>query len=219
MRFTNYRRLGDVIQYAKSRINYVGDATEANIMRYNFNLLGDPLIEFKIATKPELHVNEINITNENNSSKITENDKIAKIKLNIFNAGTKYEINSLAHLTHNYSGNTTNYEQTIGTFCRTTDVEFNVNIENQPGFHTITIELENGETVTHTFYVIKNLSPISPLTHWNIANPPHFRFLKNPTTAQASNFNLTIYEITQNDTNFIYSSVPNEVNIAELHLD
>jgi hypothetical protein len=221
LRYSKLRRIGDLLYYSKARLNYYdGNNKWAKATRYNYNILGDPLLCIKISSEPEIYINEkeILITNIDNSPIITEEDEFAKIVFPIYNGGVILRDDFIINILHIYNGETTIYPLSITNLCSSDILELVINVLGLVGTHYLVFDLDDGNEIKVSFNITNNsMYPIEPLNNLCMANPKHFRFLKNIRTNYDVDYNIKLYENDFN--NLLYQSLPSEININELYVD
>ena len=187
-----YRRIGDMVKYAKSKLEYNSSYPETVksmiVMEYNFGILGDPMIEIKIDTLPDIYAlsGEIIVTNEYGNTNITDDNTELTIKIPIHNAGINY--NNIYTVKLESGGE--EYEASVYGACETQEIEFTIPLDfNQNEIKIfITLDSENeiiesnkeNNVVEKTIRILsKGLYPIEPLPNVIMnKNDLHFRFMK-----------------------------------------
>lgn len=189
-------------------------------------LLGDPLISLRIPKKPELLIfnKDINITNENNSKTISEEDTLVKINFIAYNLGIVYNDSTNIRIIHSYKNiNDTTYIR-IEPLCFHKDLEFDIQMKNSIGEHKLNINIDydkknndvnyENNIVDVLFNVFsQGIVPIEPLNDWDVSsNNPVFRFV-NPTKTQKS------FEFKILDENGLVVYVSNSPQIKENYIE
>ncbi|MDR0926482.1 MAG: C25 family cysteine peptidase [Ignavibacteria bacterium] len=128
------RRLGDLMEAAKRALNYSTGNQYVNVMRYNFSLLGDPMLEIKIAPTPDVYINA-------DDAVVVQNDVADTmfITIPVHSAGTSFDEPFNNRLQHSYNGENTDYYAPLGYIQRSTDITFAIPIAEKSGVHTISI--------------------------------------------------------------------------------
>ena len=224
-----YRKIGDILHYAKSNYGYA-DATykHTNIMEYTFGILGDPMIEIKIDTIPDLYTlsNEIVVTNEYDETVITEDDTQITIRFPLYNAGIVSNWDYNVKVECDNKVDSMRIYDVCGTQLATLTLPIN---PNQYEIKiTITIDTENdikennkeNNIITKTIKIMKKgVYPIEPLPETPIMvvnkNDLHFRFLK---WQYAYNESYDFY-ISDENNNIIGSSILDEINFTDEYVD
>ncbi len=172
---------------------------------YQFNLLGEPLIELKIAKKTELYFydSEISFLNEKGLNFYTEDDSIIRISGIIYNAGYSTNKTFIVRLVREFEGKKDSMDITLNGICLSQPFDFTINIKNMPGEHRLSMIIDPDNRVTEetkdnnvfskTIEVFaKGISPLEPLSFWNVDERPVFRFIKTQEQDEDNKINLSI---------------------------
>ena len=230
----NQRRIGDLLESAKRKINYFSGGDYANVMRFCFGILGDPMIEIKIDTVPDIFVNanEISVRGENNSVLIQENDKKVFINFPIHNSGIAVEESFTVKLIHSFADEEPKeYFYPLHQFCRSKNLHFEVPIYGKSGEHSLTViaDFENkifennkeNNIATVNFYVNKfGLYAVEPLQYWNMKHDNLlFRVINPLKNTSDFEYYFSIEQIIDDEILLIKNSNFAEITVFENYID
>jgi len=231
----NQRRIGDLLENAKRKLNYWTISEFPKVLRFCFGILGDPMLEIKIDTLPDIFVNanEIVVRNENNSAFIQENDDTVWVSFPVHNLGIGVNGGFTVKLIHTYEDEQKEYFHPLSQFCRSENLFFKIPVKGKGGEHTLTViadyennivENNKGNNIaTVKFYVYRfGLLAVDPQPYWNRyreINNPIFR-VTNP-LSKLSNFEyyFSIERIVDDGIVLIKNSTPEEIIETENYID
>lgn len=225
------RRAGDILNY--SRAFLVDNNFQHLATKQLMHLLGDPLVKLRIGIEPDLFFvpNEIQFTSSGEEpANPTESDEFINISGRVYNNGYTAENPLKVRLITTYNSVIDTLFFDINGVCNKADFSFKLPIKNLPGEHKVDFlvfgdDFEDfdysNNSFTSSFYVYsQNLLPVDPLSNWNAsAKTPQFRFINPLSDKFDFEYNFEIYELTGNDTLFVYRAVNSEILITETHID
>ncbi len=184
-------KLRNIAQIASTaKINFGSEKALRNL-GYQFNILGEPLVELKIAKKTELFIleSEIQFLNENGNDFFTENDSLLIISGNVYNAGYGTDEEFEITAKREYDGKQQSFSTELSGICRFREFEIIIPLKNMPGVHTISLtadlqniipeETKENNTIKKSLDIFsRGLAPLDPLPNWNVKSNPLFRFIK-----------------------------------------
>lgn len=228
------RKVGDILTLSKQKtVSFTDRFSKA--MRRFVTLLGDPLIQFRIDTIPDLFINEneVIVKSSNNSDDfIKENDSTVNVTAILHNAGIATSTGFSVKLTHQYNDETNVYSIDLNGLCRKEDICFTLPIDGKAGEHLITMELDSdnkiyenrkdNNIVSTKFYVYKaGLLAIEPLDYWNMQTSS-LKFRQVNQLYEAKNkysYYFAILTINGNDTTTLKKSIESEIKEYENYID
>ncbi|MFP4368781.1 MAG: C25 family cysteine peptidase [Candidatus Kapaibacterium sp.] len=184
------RRLGDMLNYGKSKLSnhWKGVAT-----KYNYSLLGDPMLEIKPTTEPDPYLlkNYTKISDQDGTTHFDENDEHITIEGSIFNNGYCHEDSLTLVLSHEFEGSVDKYYIGYTSLCYKSDFSFEIDIREKTGRHSFTLHIDpdsSGIDVNRMNNILnlnvevfrRGLAALDPQPFWDV-DPvePRFRFI-NP---------------------------------------
>ncbi|OGU40054.1 MAG: hypothetical protein A2X61_03965 [Ignavibacteria bacterium GWB2_35_12] len=225
----NIRQIGEIINYGKSQLWTKGIDT---VTIYQFTLLGDPMVKLKIKTQPDLYTvpEEIELTNKNGETVITESDSLVTISGFIYNGGYCQYDSVEFRLIREFE----NYRDTIVIFvpgiCMEAPFQFTIPVWEMPGKHKVTLEIDpyymlrdsntDNNYAVITFEVFsQGLVPLEPLPYWDMkATVPVFRVI-DPVCNNNIKYNFEIRDKKDLTTDPVYSSLDDEITDYGTHLE
>ncbi|MFA6571542.1 MAG: C25 family cysteine peptidase, partial [Bacteroidota bacterium] len=226
----NLRRVGDVLYYSKSKMFQKGESAW-NIM--HFNLLGDPLVRFRVDTVPNLFIQaqDIKIQNLRNETLISEADSVIKISGVVYNAGVcqKGPVDLLILIS--YQSQIDSIRVHFESVCRFAPFECFLTIKNKPGNHNFTFIVDpdyqtidpdrsNNVYATSLEVFTQYLLPLEPLAFWDVKQTGHFFRVINPISSSGEfSYKFDIKKSKDTSSVSIRTSKENEITIKENYID
>ncbi len=205
------RLLGDIVYKGKSAMDFDGWGNGYTNTKMFFDLLGDPLITLRIPKETDLIIDEKSTTflSDKGNTTVLENDEYVTINSMVYNLGFMQDTTVSVEIVHTYNSvsdtTTIEYQQ----FFFKKKFYTRININKQPGIHTITIHADpnmlidesddENNILSFQFEVFKEgVLPVDPMPLWNIATKsPIIRVINPQTTEEKSdfkyNFELDVY--------------------------
>lgn len=184
--YDSLRQLGDITYRAK--LKFAGSYTFAALQ---YSLIGDPLTRLRLDVKPDFFIRnvDIKIQNEDNSLDIAEDDSLAKITVNVHNAGIVPSKSAKIRLIHTYNVSSDTLFAEVPQIWSNQIADFSIPIKNMSGNHSFSIEVNYDKSITENVYhnnVItgnftvfsQNALAFDPQEFWSVdADKPEFRVL------------------------------------------
>lgn len=228
------RFIGDLLIYGKSNLASIYFDQLSTL--HTFALLGDPLVRVRVGDMPDAFLTETNLTilNEKGLDRFTDKDEFVKINGNVFNYGYSFNQDLILRIIKDYNHNSDTLVTTFKQLCYSDKFEFIFNINNLPGRHRFTIEVDpdnlvtelsklNNKLVLNIDVFKEGILNFDPMENWDVSSVnPKFRVV-NP-LHENGNFDYHFLITTSPDTlNILHSSFSNlqndDIIISENYID
>lgn len=183
------RTLGEIFTRAEALLSrYPGNIYQG--VFFQCCLLGDPLtrVPFDTVIRPVVIEKSLTVKDELGNNYITEDKDSSYARFLLFNAGVSSDDSIPIAMIHRYDATVDTVWSFVRDVCNTSDVVVTVYTKDQPGDHTIRIEIDpfnslrrivvRDSSVQRTFRVYSPQAlPIEPLPRWDVsALQPVFRW-------------------------------------------
>ena len=225
------RYLGHIMNYGKSGLR--GDYDWYRHGKYQFTLLADPMIRFKVDTTANPYIDKFDVKflRENNQDGLVQSsDSIMIISGNIYNAGIK--TNDYFELVIERSVGNDIFQDTVAFqgICRYADFEFRLPVKGLPGEHKIKLIIDpeqllvdsdrdnNKLDISHQVYE-PALTAFDPMPNWNVyQGRPVFRLINRIQSESDFSYDFYLTSINDSETK-LYISTRDEIIVDENYID
>lgn len=227
------RNMGELTNFSKSTLSSTNSIELDAIYQYNY--LGDPLLDLPIDTTIDAYFNTdtYSVSNKNGSSSFAENDSTVYIKIDINNAGIAYDSSFKVRLIRtNDATKDTLYSETISNLCSAYTLNFNIPITGKIGTNNIEILIDPDKTLPEnntqnnifksSFDVFRfKLLALEPMDNWDVKASKFKARVINPFGSNEKyNYRFILQEkIDSTQYSDVYNSKVSEIDIKENYID
>jgi len=231
------RRLGDLLNFAKLSLMNVDSPGQINT-RFQFSLLGDPLLKFNIDTESDVYISnqDATLTNELGENTFNVDNEEMHLNLNINNYGycVSHDFNVKISKTYINEINEVFISDTLfslSSLCLTHSLQIKYNISSKPGTYKFFVHIDPDSIITENNRANnileitasvqnKQLLQLEPLPNMFVdADKPFFRVLNSFGNNDHYNYEFKICSPTDDCEKVIYQSTESEIIVKETHID
>jgi hypothetical protein len=187
------RFAGDIFHFGREefKVSYEYSSALRIATKFQYSMLGDPLIKIRIDDKPDLYMLESDLSalNQDGEDRFMEDDEFVNISGIINNFGYCAKNPQRLKLTRRYENRVDSLFLEFSEICRMGEFAFKLPVSEMPGTHRITLEADYGNFVEESDESNNSISfeinvfregllPVDPQPNWSMPrNNPVFRFI------------------------------------------